>query len=478
MRGAVRKRVARYCACSVDILMARTALLLVSLLVTASCNSPGPEQYVPAMERAASRAPEWSGRGAHAKRLWAIEKTFYEDRGHRPAWIDGDGPTEQLDDLLEALRAAPAHGLDPEEYGYSELSAARARADEAWFGAAFEPEQIPALDLRLTHAFLAYAADLAGWRPSARDVDRVWQVAPKKEDLAEALRGALDANRVREALEAFAPSHPQYKGLQAALVRYREQGGSDADVERIRINMERWRWAPRDLGDRHVLVNVPAYQMQVVEGGAPVLSMRVIVGAPDTPTPLFSDEMAYVVFSPYWNIPESILREETLPRVASDPEYLSRSGIEVVGTSGEVIDAQALDWEDEEAIQGLRFRQAPGPENALGLVKFIFPNHFSVYLHDTPGDALFNRKTRTLSHGCVRVEKPVELAEYVLRGRRDWDRARIVSAMQRKAEQTVHLEEPLPVHIGYWTAWVNEDGTITVFDDPYGLDARQAARRS
>jgi L,D-transpeptidase YcbB len=214
-----------------------------------------------------------------------------------------------------------------------------------------------------------------------------------------------------------------------------------------------------------------------VEGEKPVLAMRVIVGAPETPTPLFSDNMTYVVFSPYWNIPESILREETLPRLSEDPDYLARNNMEVVGTSGEVVDVASVDWEDEEATKGLRFRQAPGPENALGLVKFIFPNHFSVYLHDTPADALFQKEQRTLSHGCIRVEKPQALAEYVLADR-GWTEPRITTAMTSKQEQTVKLKEPLPVHIGYWTAWVQEDGNVLFTDDPYGLDRKQAAARA
>jgi murein L,D-transpeptidase YcbB/YkuD len=209
--------------------------------------------------------------------------------------------------------------------------------------------------------------------------------------------------------------------------------------------------------------------------------MRVIVGDPTHQTPLFSDEMTYVVFSPYWNIPPDILRKETLPRVVKDPEYLERNRIEVVGTSGqdELLDPAAIDWSDEEATKGLRFRQTPGPENALGLVKFIFPNNFNVYLHDTPGDALFNKERRALSHGCIRVEQPVALAEYVLGDRPEWTAERIEAAMGANREQTVMLKTHLPVHIGYWTAWVEPDGkTVTYTDDPYGIDAKHAALRA
>jgi murein L,D-transpeptidase YcbB/YkuD len=421
--------------------------------------------------------PGWVDRGPLGKRLWEIERQFYEAREHTPAWIDGDRPTPALDELIEVLRGADLHGMKPATYAVDELQSARAAADEAWLGTRFDTTRVAETDLRLTYAFLEYAADLLGWRVSPRTIDKNWLAAPKKVDLAEQLRNALDGNDVRKTLEALAPAHPQYKGLQAALVRARTAGHVQ-DVERIEMNLERWRWVPQDLGPRHVLVNVPRYEMQVVEGEKPVLAMRVIVGAPDTPTPLFSDRMTYVVFSPYWNIPESILREETLPRLAEDPDYLLRNNMEVVGTSGEVVDAASVDWSDEEAIKGLRFRQAPGPENALGLVKFIFPNNFSVYLHDTPGDALFNKPQRTFSHGCIRVEKPVALAEYVLADRGGWTQPRITQAMHAQEEQTVKLKAPLPVHIGYWTAWVEQDGAVTFTDDPYGLDRKHAAARA
>jgi hypothetical protein len=186
---------------------------------------------------------------------------------------------------------------------------------------------------------------------------------------------------VRASLEDLAPTHPQYKGLQAALAL--EQSTPSGHGDQIRMNMERWRWAPHDLGERYILVNVPAYVMQVMEGERPVLSMRVIVGDPEHQTPLFSDEMTYVVFSPYWNIPPDILREETLPRLARDPDFLRRNNIEVVGTTGDdEIDPASIDWSDESATRKIRLRQRPGDDNALGLVKFIFPNNFNVYLHE------------------------------------------------------------------------------------------------
>jgi murein L,D-transpeptidase YcbB/YkuD len=453
----------------------RVALVLA--LVTAAgtvagCGGSDRGRFAPALKQQASATPRWVRRDKVGARLWALEKRFYAERQFVPAWIDGDDPTAQLDELLASLRDAELHGLNPASYDYDALAAARAKADEPWIGTAFDPKTIPELDLHLTYAFLLHASDLLGWR-SSRQLDSRWLPAPKKADLIASLRTALEGNDVRETLEGLAPAHPQYKGLQAALAHTRK-GAANVDADRVRMNLERWRWMPRDFGDAHILVNVPAYQLQVIDDGSPVLSMRVIVGAPDTPTPLFSDDMTYVVFSPYWNIPESIIREETLPRLAEDPDYLGRNNIEVVDASGEPVDASDVDWADESAAKELRFRQAPGPENALGLVKFIFPNHFSVYLHDTPTENLFNNERRALSHGCVRVESPVALAEYVLHDKAQWTPERIRGAMVGEREQAVRLRKPIPVHIGYWTAWVASDGSVAYFDDPYGLDKQQA----
>jgi murein L,D-transpeptidase YcbB/YkuD len=162
-----------------------------------------------------------------------------------------------------------------------------------------------------------------------------------------------------------------------------------------------------------------------------------------------------------------------LPRVVNDPGFLERQDIQVVGTSGQVIDAEAVDWGDESAIAGLHFRQEPGPKNALGLVKFQFPNSFDVYMHDTPQDALFNKERRALSHGCIRLENPMALAQYVLRDNPNWTTEKIAAAMNAGEEHAVPLKEHLPVHIGYFTAWVNPDGSVTYTDDPYGLDEVQ-----
>ena len=417
-------------------------------------------------------APTWVGDSALEKRLWAIERGFYEQRGYRPSWVDGNRTTPHMKDLVQQFKYSELHGLDPARYPIVDFERLHAQS-QTRMGTRFEPAAVPELDAKLTYGYLRYAADLIGWSSSPKSVSRNWLIEPKEEDLAARLSDAIGQNQIRRSLEALAPDHPQYKGLQAALAR--EKATPTGNLDRILINLERWRWAPRDLGDRYILVNVPAYMLQVMEGAQPALSMRVVVGKPATQTPLFSDLMTYVVFSPFWNIPANILRDETLPRVARDPDFLRRNNMEVVGTSG-TVDPLEIDWSDDSVTKGLRFRQRPGPDNALGLVKFIFPNHFDIYLHDTPSDRLFFRERRALSHGCVRVEDPVALAKYVLRDQPQWTAAKISAAMQSGQEQGVTLKEKLPVHIGYWTAWVEPDGNVKFTDDPYKLDPVQIQR--
>ena len=246
---------------------------------------------------------------------------------------------------------------------------------------------------------------------------------------------------------------------------------ADARVSQLALNLERWRWLPRDLGDRHIFVNIPEYRLEVWDHGRVPLAMRVVVGKKDTPTPIFADEMTYVVFAPYWNVPPDIVEKETLPSVMSDPAFLQRANMEVVDTKGTPVDPTTIDLSNPKAY---RFRQRPGTSNSLGLVKFMFPNQYSVYLHDTPADSLFARATRSFSHGCVRLAEPEKLAEYVLHDKPDWTREHIEAAMHAGEESSVKLREPLPVYLAYFTARVSPDGIVQFRNDVYEIDHRQS----
>jgi len=244
-----------------------------------------------------------------------------------------------------------------------------------------------------------------------------------------------------------------------------------ARLRQIELNMERWRWLPRDLGEHHARVNIPEYRLDLWEGDNIAMTMRVVVGTPANKTPVFADQMTHIVFSPYWNVPPSIASEETLPAVQNDPGYLDRNNLEVVGTSGSVIDPSSVDWSNPDSY---RFRQKPGTSNSLGLVKFMFPNQHNVYLHDTPADALFAKPARAFSHGCVRVEQPTKLARYLLRDEKQWTEDRIDAAMHAGTERHVKLPKPIPVYLLYMTARASHaDGAVHFREDVYGLDAEQ-----
>ncbi len=245
-------------------------------------------------------------------------------------------------------------------------------------------------------------------------------------------------------------------------------------INQIELNMERLRWLPQNLGSRYILVNVANFELYVVENNQSVMNMRVIVGKPYWDTPIFSAQMTYLVLNPHWNIPQTIFIEETLPRIRKDPEYLSRARINVLrgwGNKAAKIDPKTIDWAKlNEQNFKYRLRQEPGPGNPLGKVKFLFPNRFSVYLHDTPNKGLFNRTQRNFSHGCIRIEKPIDLAEYVLRSNLEWTPEKVRSALKKGRTENVPLSESIPVYLLYFTAWVDDDGSIEFRSDIYGRD--------
>ena len=245
-------------------------------------------------------------------------------------------------------------------------------------------------------------------------------------------------------------------------------------VRQMELNMERLRWLPKDLGKRYVLINIPNYQLEVVENGKPVMIMRAVVGKPSDPSPVLSSEITYLVLNPSWYVPSSIATSEILKELRTDPTYLAKNDIKVYkvadGTRQE-INPDTVNWNQvSEKNFNYRFRQRPGSKNVLGRVKFIFPNPFDVYLHDTSSPELFAKFVRSFSHGCMRVEKPIELAEFLMRDDAEWTRENILSAIDKRSEKTVWLPEPIPVNVVYLTAWVDENGSIQFRNDIYGLD--------
>lgn len=246
-------------------------------------------------------------------------------------------------------------------------------------------------------------------------------------------------------------------------------GGVAATKEDIIANMERWRWMPDELGDFNVFVNIPEFRLAITKGGEQQYTTRVVVGTTKNQTPVFSDNIRHIVVNPYWNVPSSIARNEIAPRLMSNPGYLDSQNMELL-YGGKVISASAVDWSTT-SVNNFSIRQRPGAGNALGKVKFLFPNQHDVYLHDTPSKSLFQRSFRAYSHGCVRVQNPMEFADALLKYEPTMGAAAL-EAMYGPKERWVNLKTRVPVHIAYFTLRVDADGTIRSYGDVYGHNKR------
>lgn len=246
-------------------------------------------------------------------------------------------------------------------------------------------------------------------------------------------------------------------------------------IRKLLVNMERLRWVPSAPGDYYLLVNIPGFMLYAYENDSLMWSMPVVVGKPVHQTVVFSGNMKYVVFSPYWNIPRGILANETLPAIKRDPAYLRKKNMEVV-KGKTVVNPADVDWQKYSAATfPYMIRQKPGNGNALGKVKFLFPNEYSIYLHDTPSKSHFMEESRSFSHGCIRVSRPAELAGYLLRRDSSWTAEKIAEAMNSDKEKYVTLKEAVPVYIGYFTTWVDSKGRLNSRPDVYGHDAKLSA---
>ncbi len=443
---------------------------------------------------------------------------FYAERAFEPLWIRDGAATPAAQAIARQVQSADHDGLDPDAYPVI-LPAAGA-----------SPAVLAQAEFALSASAFAYARDARGGRlePSRLSTMLTPDIDLPKPD--EVLAGLAQAADPGVALAAYQPKHAGYVALRRKLAELRETtaaisprpalgegpvlivGMEDQRVPLLRerlglpvgdgitydtplseavrafqrerripasgrldartiaalqgnrpasafvladivANMERWRWLPRDLGERHIFVNLPEFTLRLVDAGEVIHKARVIVGKTETPTPVFSHAMDHVIVNPYWHIPPSILRKEVLPGLAADPDWAAKRGYEVIRRGNSI-----------------SVRQPPGERNALGFIKFMFPNQHSVYLHDTPKRSLFATQQRAYSHGCVRVDQPFRLAEFVL-GEQGFTEERM-RAMIGKGERTIRLKTPLPVHLAYFTVTVDESGRLERVGDLYGHDGR------
>ena len=461
--------------------------------------------------------------GAERRRENEAIAAFYAARDFAPLWSHGGAPDPEVASTLQRLQRAGEDGLD-------------LKGPPVHFAADGSPDAVASADVALSEAVVAYGREAGGSRVDPHAISPLIGARPTLADPAVILAIVSSAGEgAGAALQNFNPPQKGYQALRAKLIEARSerapaasgpaiptgpalkvgmrdprvplirarlsvdeqidaperdliydtrvasavadfqkanglppsgqltartialmsgapQGGLEAEII---ANMERWRWMPRDMGDSRIEVNIPDYEVVVIENGAVTQRNRVVVGKEATPTPIFSNTMQFLIVNPSWNVPQSIIRKELLPKGGGHLGYLHRLGYETGYRDGQ-----------------LTVRQPPGERNALGRIKFMFPNDYAVYLHDTPMRALFEQDKRAFSHGCVRVDDPFRFAETVLGT--GWSEARIKKLIGGK-ERYVNLARPLPIHIEYFTAEVDDLGRLQLREDIYGYSRKVRA---
>jgi murein L,D-transpeptidase YcbB/YkuD len=398
----------------------------------------------------------------------AVE-AFYKARNYQPIWTGSPDASKRAEAAIAFLRNVASEGLDPRDYPTANISGN------------LTDDQAAQAELQLTGSVLKYARHASSGRVNYTRVSASIAYADHAVDPADVLNKVASAQDMGAVLQSFAPQQPGFVALKAALAKElaapqdniasqdREASGKHRGktvnersrnnaVDMIIANMERWRWLPLDLGQTHVIVNVPDFTLVVYKGGAPLWHTRIVVGKPGMlATPLLSETMKYLTINPTWNVPPSIIRNEYLPALERDPDALERIGLRVSYNQD----------------GSLRVYQPPGERNALGRIRFNFPNQFLVYQHDTPDKKLFARDSRAFSHGCMRVQNPEQYAEVLLSLSQLEENVTIprIRSLYGDQERTINLKQPIPVHVTYQTAFVDETGKLNFRHDVYGLDA-------
>lgn len=386
-----------------------------------------------------------------------------------PKWYKAEGPysTDLVADLQRVLAApdlaAAVRGLKPEQPFYTRLKAGLARyraiADAGGWpsipeGGSLKPGMRDPRVAKMRER-LKVTGDFTG--PAPTD--------PQRFDPA--LKNAVIAFQGRHFLRADGTVGAET--LKAMNVSAKER------VDQIRVNLERMRWVYDRLPGDYLLVDVAGQRVHLFRGGEEVWTTRAIVGRAERPTPTFRDQVEYLEINPTWTVPPTILKEDILPKARGNPEAVRKKGLMVLDRSGRRIAPEAVNWHQSAASFPYILRQEPGEKNALGHIKFMFPNRFSVYLHDTPTRHLFERPQRLYSSGCVRVDRPLELAERVLNEPARWDQERLKGVIDAKRTRWVHLKEPLAIILAYWTADAEENGAVRFRQDVYERDAQLLA---
>lgn len=393
---------------------------------------------------------------------------FYSARNDAPLWVTEDGLTEKARKLIAELGNADSYGLDAKDFEVPELP----EGDKV----SLTTDAAADAEITLSRAALKYARHARGGRipePSKRlnsNLDRRPQwIEPK------IIIDRLAAEEPDEVLRSLQPDHEQFRRLREAYVKELEKSGKkgpSTKAKRIRANMEMWRWMWLDMGNMYVLNNIPEFMQYVYKDGKIIRKERIVAGMLDKQSSIFSRPLKYVVLRPKWRVPESIKVKEIWPSLIRGGGYMRQYGLQLETKDGKTLDWRTMDWTKED-IRKYEVVQPPGRRSVLGHVKFSFPSQHTIFMHDTPDKWMFRQARRTLSHGCLRVQKPMELAEMVLAEDKGWDKAKIAE-LDRSGplNNKVKIDKEIPIHLTYFTVWVDDDGRMRTYSDVYGHEKR------
>ncbi len=345
------------------------------------------------------------------------------------------------------------------------------------------PDEAAASEIKLDVAILKYARFARGGRTDPADLSKLYGVAPSLRDPKAVMTEIAGADAPDAYLRSLHPKHEQFQRLHQALLKARaerEAGANPPNVQKIVVNMERWRWMPEDLGSIYLWLNVPAFTVYLYKDGKQIYSDKIVVGELKYATPMFSADLKSVVFNPEWTVPPTIVRENLLPSLRGGGGLFSRNTAILdqhelkVKYNGRFVDPGSINWNTVN-MAAISFVQAPGPNNVLGKVKFVYPNPFSVYMHDTIKQGLFDTDMRAEGHNCPRVYKPGKMAAMVLAADQDMAQADVDKLLATGYNSAVTIKHHLPVHTTYFTAMVNDEGKVQIYPDVYKLDGALAA---
>jgi murein L,D-transpeptidase YcbB/YkuD len=396
-------------------------------------------------------------------------EAFYAERQGPPLWITTVGFSAKAQALIAEIQKADEWGLPDEAF---DLPPA------ADLPGTTEAQAID--EIKLALAVLKYARFARGGRISPSRISPLFDQKPNLLDPKVMLGEVAASAAPGDHLRSLHPKQDQFERLRQtylkAVANAKARGrkpSSDGTVQRLIVNMERWRWMPPELGAYYVWNNIPAFTTRVVKHGKSIYVGKTIVGQLKYATPIFSADMRSIVFNPEWVVPETIKTEDLQPRLREGDVSVLHQNKLSVGYRGQPIDASTIDW-GRVNIHSYTFTQAPGPDNVLGVLKFNFPNRHAVYMHDTVQPALFNQTVRTLSHGCIRVHEPEKLAALLLAEDKGWSADQVKSMLAKGNNSSVTLSRPMPVHLSYFTLAFDGVGKLQTYADVYGLDKKMA----